>query len=1139
MRRLFTPWQVSVLAIMGMYSLTLSPEDNFNNTYNDVEAFPKTDASEMMIVMCPDQMVPVDPGLCSADVTVNPPDTDNPQCPISFFVDDLTGTGDPSGVFPVGEHLIEWTVDDCNGTTTCVQKIVVVDNEPPVMTKADTAYAQCSEDEIPTYADFYEYLAANGDATDNCGLDTMSFMVVDTTTDGGSNPETVIRRYRIADQQLPPNYDTVEHVIIVEDTTEPDPSCKDDLVLGLSDSPKVMSAEWLVDGPTDNCGTISSIQAVRMGDPPICGYTPNPVPSDSVSFCCEDVGNTVMVQVIVTDDNGNANTCMVLVTVADNVAPQPMSSLDDITVSCSYDIDTTDLSAFGVVETDMAEVDPVVIDDPGFQSESDSPSDAMVLENCPDNLSIVESIDDQRDDCYRGDIIRTITVTDGSGNNTVFVQIITTEDITPFGYKDIVWPADVTINDCTNLMPDPDSTGRPAYLDHDKCNQPTATYQDLLFDHPNSGCPKIRREWSVIDWCNYDKLTGEGKWSFYQYIKVINEVAPVFTAAPDTLEACTPLNDCGGEIAFSTSAVDDCTPTEDLFFIYELDEGNNGDIDFTGKANAFSYYLDLGEHSITWTVEDKCGNLSTKTQIVNVKECKAPTPICYRGLAISLDDEGNTEVWATDFNNKSNDNCTPQEDLVFSFSADTSDKVRYYDCNQIGQQTVEMWVTDAEGNQAYCETWVDVQDNFGGCPDQVGGEEEEEETVAMIAGRVITEYETALPDAQINVSGPEMETYQMTDNAGKYAFESLDIHNTYEVIPTKDDTPLQGVSTLDLVIIQQHILGINELNSPYKLIAADINNNKKVSASDLIQLRKMILGVYEAFPENNSWRFVESRYGIIEDEYPWPFVEGMYIEDLTQDMMDNDFIGIKIGDVNGSVEEKLTRDRIETRSDQSMELYTVDRYVQEGEVVELTLSADDFRDLIAMQWTITVDNESLNFLNWKGGDLKLSNDNLAVIDGEGQHITFAWTDLDPTSLSAGSEVITLEFQVRRDGKLSELVQFGSTITPALAYNHNQEQTSLNMVWVDNEGNDIVLYQNSPNPFLDRTTIHFDLPQDMNVSMVLTDISGKVIYDQKDFFKKGKNTILVTSSDLNGINGVVYYTLKTQTKSITKKMILLR
>ena len=62
------------------------------------------------------------------------------------------------------------------------------------------------------------------------------------------------------------------------------------------------------------------------------------------------------------------------------------------------------------------------------------------------------------------------------------------------------------------------------------------------------------------------------------------------------------------------------------------------------------------------------------------------------------------------------------------------------------------------------------------------------------------------------------------------------------VSASKTDDYTNGVSTLDLVLIQRHIfLGLTKLDSPEKLLAADVNKDGKVTASDLVELRKLIL----------------------------------------------------------------------------------------------------------------------------------------------------------------------------------------------------------------------------------------------------------------------------------------------------------
>ena len=68
------------------------------------------------------------------------------------------------------------------------------------------------------------------------------------------------------------------------------------------------------------------------------------------------------------------------------------------------------------------------------------------------------------------------------------------------------------------------------------------------------------------------------------------------------------------------------------------------------------------------------------------------------------------------------------------------------------------------------------------------------------------------------------------------------------------------MSTLDLVDIQRHLLGLDPLDSPYKMIAADANNSESLTAIDLVEIRKLILGLYLEFPNNASWRFVDKDF---------------------------------------------------------------------------------------------------------------------------------------------------------------------------------------------------------------------------------------------------------------------------------------
>jgi hypothetical protein len=141
-----------------------------------------------------------------------------------------------------------------------------------------------------------------------------------------------------------------------------------------------------------------------------------------------------------------------------------------------------------------------------------------------------------------------------------------------------------------------------------------------------------------------------------------------------------------------------------------------------------------------------------------------------------------------------------------------------------------------------------------------------------------------------------------TDIFGGYAFYNLPMGGDYSVVPTKDVNHLNGVTTYDMVLIQKHILNVNKLLSPYKIIAADLNNSGTVTTSDLVEMRKLILNIQSTFSNNESWRFIDADFEFPNPENPFEtsFPEYKSFNNLPNSQIVN-FVGIKIGDVNNSV----------------------------------------------------------------------------------------------------------------------------------------------------------------------------------------------------------------------------------------------
>lgn len=86
-----------------------------------------------------------------------------------------------------------------------------------------------------------------------------------------------------------------------------------------------------------------------------------------------------------------------------------------------------------------------------------------------------------------------------------------------------------------------------------------------------------------------------------------------------------------------------------------------------------------------------------------------------------------------------------------------------------------------------------------------------------------------------------------------------------------------------------------------------------------------------------------------------------------------------------------------------------------------------------------------------------------------------------------------------------------------------------------ETNSLVLDQNYPNPFGDRTTIPFSLPNDADVRFFVIDAMGHVVNSFSRHYSAGAQTIVVDMSSYS--SGIYYYGIEVDGKRLMKKMLL--
>ena len=138
---------------------------------------------------------------------------------------------------------------------------------------------------------------------------------------------------------------------------------------------------------------------------------------------------------------------------------------------------------------------------------------------------------------------------------------------------------------------------------------------------------------------------------------------------------------------------------------------------------------------------------------------------------------------------------------------------------------------------------------------------------------------------------------------GEYAFRDMPFGGQYELIPSKDDDVLNGVTTADIVKIQRYLLGKADFDDAYQHIAADVNLSGSISAADISEIRKVILGNRTGFSSDKSWRFMEEDYQFLDSNDPLveAWKESMMFDPFDSDATIN-WLGVKLGDVDGSAD---------------------------------------------------------------------------------------------------------------------------------------------------------------------------------------------------------------------------------------------
>jgi hypothetical protein len=305
------------------------------------------------------------------------------------------------------------------------------------------------------------------------------------------------------------------------------------------------------------------------------------------------------------------------------------------------------------------------------------------------------------------------------------------------------------------------------------------------------------------------------------------------------------------------------------------------------------------------------------------------------------------------------------------------------------------------------------------------------------------------------------------------------------------------------------ILGTASFASAYQFVAADVNQDGSFDVFDVLAGQRAILGLADGFAGGN-WFMVEAGSEIsMNNPYAVAFPEVFNANNLQGSVTAN-FVAVEKMNLTGTT----------------------------GRVAQL-LNVDDAQLESGQTRTILLDGTHLAGFQ---GTIELAA-GLELISAElvgegGLNLNRAGDGMIAVLLREAGAV-SLEVRATTSGLVSELISLSDAVTVregvALNGTSNALDLAFNADFAPATAPENMLFQNTPNPFIDETAIRFILTEAGTATLTLRDAAGRLLHEQKIDGFAGLNRVKLTGLT---VASVINYTLTSGNYTATKKMVIL-
>jgi len=427
------------------------------------------------------------------------------------------------------------------------------------------------------------------------------------------------------------------------------------------------------------------------------------------------------------------------------------------------------------------------------------------------------------------------------------------------------------------------------------------------------------------------------------------------------------------------------------------------------------------------------------------------------------------------------------------------------------------------GNPSAVTAW-DLEDVviLGNCV-----QEEEMMTISGIITDLGGEAQAAVSVGLSDFSDELLRTTSDEEGRFEFAMESsteiLKLNFQYD-----DPNYLEDITILDLIGVHRHVLGLLPLGE-YQAAAADINDDNLLTALDLVEFRRIILGRSAIPSADKQWIFIDKTSEEVDLNTD--------IEDanlaLDGEAITREFVSFKRGDIYNSNFDELAS----SRSLNSVVLSTFNNSLNKDKAYTLDFQLiNQAEDLEGIQGMMIFD-ESIEEIEFTSDSYdidyaQIEDDQFGFLATKKSNITESVSHIFSIRLVAGSDLeISKALSLSTNGIMrNEAILTEQTAALPIALQFLDKE-------VLSENKDDFDLRVSPNPVNQIATIQYELTDDtLPTSIVISDLLGRQLVSMKTKSLIGLNTVYI-KDELRMLNEGVYILQLVHGDFLTSKRIV--